>query len=354
TEIVYEGDEAPFAVTSVANGDWHLWLMSMSGLGFSPSNPISCIVHGSLWFLPLYIVTLAAGGTAEAAFAIVRKHEINEGFLVTSMLYPLTLPPTCPLWIAALGILFGVVLAKEVFGGTGKNFLNIALTSRAFLYFAYPGEMIGDKVWNAGTAALRQPDGSFADGYSAATMLTWMGTADGGTTMAQAEAASGATFFAATLGNIEGAIGSTSALACLIGAGILIATGVGSWRIIAGCVVGMVAFATPLWLIGSETNAVFAIPPWTHLVIGGFAFGAVFMATDPVSASMTNTGRWVYGILIGLMTALIRVVNPAFPEGIGLAVLFGNVFAPLIDYFVVEANIARRKAYLTKGSAQTA
>ncbi|QDT66843.1 NADH:ubiquinone reductase (Na(+)-transporting) subunit B [Calycomorphotria hydatis] len=315
-------------------------------VGYSASNPIACIVQGLLWFLPIYIVTMAVGGTCELIFSIVRKHEINEGFLVTGMLYPLTLPPTCPLWQVGLGIAFGVVLGKEVFGGTGKNFLNIALTSRAFLYFAYPAELIGDKVWNAASMVLRQPDGSFnaVDGWSAATMLTWLGSSKGQTDLTGVTEATGVNFMWAFIGNIEGCIGSTSALACIIGAAILIFAGIGSWRIMAGCCIGLFVFSGFLWAIGSDTNSMFAIPPWYHLVIGGFAFGAVYMATDPVSASMTDTGRWWYGILIGVMTALIRVINPAFPEGIMLAILFGNVFAPLIDYFVVQANIKRRLA----------
>jgi Na+-transporting NADH:ubiquinone oxidoreductase subunit B len=311
-----------------AAAGWRGAVMEMLGLGYSPNSFISCFVHGALYFLPVYAVTLAAGGLWEVVFATVRKHEINEGFLVTSALFPLTLPPTIPLWQVALGISFGIVIGKEVFGGTGRNFLNPALTARAFLYFAYPAQITGDKVWVA------------VDGFSGATTLGAMaaGNPAVGTQAIQVSWAE------AFLGTISGSMGETSTLACLIGALILIGTGIGSWRIMAGVLVGGLGFATLFWSIGSETNNLFNLPPWWHLVVGGYAFGLVFMATDPVSASMTDSGKWVYGLLIGVMTMLIRVVNPAFPEGIMLAILFGNVFAPVIDYFVVQANIKRRLA----------
>jgi Na+-transporting NADH:ubiquinone oxidoreductase subunit B len=263
---------------------------------------------------------------------------LNEGFLVTGMLFPLTLPPTIPLWQVALGISFGVVLGKEVFGGTGKNFLNPALTARAFLYFAYPGQIIGDKVWVA------------VDGYTGPTLLTTMGSQTSVLPGAQTflsvtgPGQLNMTWWDAFMGWIPGSMGETSACACLIGALILIATGVGSWRIMLGVLIGSMGLATMLHGIGSPTNACFQIPPQWHLVTGGLAFGLVFMATDPVSAAMTNTGKWLYGILIGLMTIIIRVLNPAFPEGIMLAVLFGNVFAPIIDFMVIQQNIKRRMA----------
>ncbi|MBA3315221.1 MAG: NADH:ubiquinone reductase (Na(+)-transporting) subunit B [Planctomycetaceae bacterium] len=304
--------------------------------GIDPDSFLSNLLHGTLWFLPVYLVTMVAGGTCEAIFSIVRGHEINEGFLVTGMLFPLTLPPTIPLWETALGIMFGVVLGKEVFGGTGRNFLNPALTARAFLYFAYPGEISGDKVWNAANAVP-----TVADGYTSATTLNTM-NAPGATLDAIH-----VTWWDAFLGTIEGSMGETSVLGAIIGAAILIAVGVGSWRIMAACVIGLVGTSGILYaaaLAGYSANAMWLMPPWWHLVVGGFAFGAVWMATDPVSASMTRTGMWWYGILIGFMTILIRAVNPAFPEGIMLAILFGNVFAPLIDYFVVQANIKRRLA----------
>lgn len=302
---------------------------SWMGMEFNPNSFWSNVVLGGLWFLPAYIVTMAVGGIWEVLFSIVRRHEVNEGFLVTGLLFPLTLPPATPLWQVALGISFGVVIGKEVFGGTGKNFLNPALTARAFLYFAYPGQISGDAVWTA------------VDGVTRATPLTALGTApvaDG------LQKIVGVSWWDSFIGTIPGSMGETSALACLIGAFILIASGIGSWRIMAGVVIGAMGLSTLLWQLGSETNAVFLLPPYWHLVVGGFAFGTVFMATDPVSASMTETGKWFYGILIGLMTILIRVINPAFPEGIMLAILFGNVFAPTIDWCVVQANIKRRMA----------
>ena len=310
---------------------WRGAVLDAIGVGYSPSNILACILHGALFFLPVYIVCMAAGGAWEALFSVVRGHEINEGFLVTGMLFPLTLPPTIPLWQVAIGISFGVVVGKEIFGGTGRNFLNPALTARAFLYFAYSNQIVGDTVWTA------------VDGFSGATPLGAAAIAAPGQVVADMESSVGS-LMNAFVGTIQGSMGETSALACLIGAVILIATGVGSWRIMAGCVVGAVAFAGLLNFAGSDTNAMFAISPLWHLAIGGFAFGTVFMATDPVSAAMTNPGKWVYGILIGAMTILIRVINPAYPEGIMLAILFGNVFAPLIDYFVVQSNIKRRLA----------
>ncbi|QDU81869.1 Na(+)-translocating NADH-quinone reductase subunit B [Polystyrenella longa] len=306
---------------------WRADLMQMLGLGFNAGSWLDCIAYGALHFLPVYIVTMSVGGAWEALFSIVRKHEINEGFLVTGMLFPLTLPPTIPLWQVAIGISFGVVIGKEIFGGTGRNFLNPALTARAFLYFAYPAQISGDTVWTA------------VDGYSQATPLG--AAAAGGMDSVYA---SGVTLGDAFLGTIQGSMGETSALACLIGAAILIITGIGSWRIMVSVVMGALAFSSVLFLIGSESNPMFQMNPIWHLAVGGFAFGTVYMATDPVSASMTERGKWFYGFLIGAMTILIRVVNPAFPEGIMLAILFGNVFAPLIDYFVIQANIKRRLA----------
>ena len=340
--------------------NWRGWVMGLLGIGPDPGSFVSNFLHGLLWFLPVYIVTVAAGGTAEAIFSIVRGHEINEGFLVSSMLFPLTLPATIPLWQAALGILFGIVVAKEVFGGTGRNFLNPAMTSRAFLYFAYPADITGDKVWNAATGTSE----AAYDAYTSATTLNTMSTRADGTTMPTLIAGGAdfkgtdASWSDAFLGFIEGSMGETSFLAVAIGAAILIAVGVGSWRIMAGCLVGFLAFDTVLWLVGGNGLAylgmseeagltaypMYNIPPWWHLVVGGFAFGAVFMATDPVSSTWTKQGHWYYGILIGVVTILIRVVNPAYPAGIMLAVLFGNVFAPLIDYFVVQGNIKRRLA----------
>ncbi|KXJ46474.1 MAG: NADH:ubiquinone reductase (Na(+)-transporting) subunit B [Cycloclasticus sp.] len=295
-------------------------------VGYDPDSIFSCMVHGAMYYLPIYIVTVLVGGMWEVLFAIVRGHEVNEGFFVTSMLFSLILPATIPLWQVALGISFGVVIGKEVFGGTGKNFLNPALTGRCFLFFAYPAQMSGDAIWTA------------VDGFSGATALG-MAAAGG----IDAVMASGITWMDAFLGTMQGSIGETSALACLIGAAFLLYTRIASYRVMLGVLAGMIVTSTLFNFIGSETNPMFATPWYWHAVLGGFAFGAIYMATDPVSAAMTNTGRWVYGILIGLMVILIRVVNPAFPEGMMLAILFANMFAPLIDYFVVQSNIKRRE-----------
>lgn len=301
-------------------------LLNYLGIGFNPNNILANITHGLLFFLPIYITTLVVGGIWEVLFAIVRKHEVNEGFLVTSMLYTLILPATTPLWQVALGISFGVVIGKEVFGGTGKNFLNPALVGRAFLYFAYPASQSGDMVWVP------------VDGYSGATALS-VANESGVAALPQA----GFTWMDAFLGFIPGSLGETSALACLIGGLFLIYTKIANYRLIAGCLIGMIATSLLFNTIGSETNMMFDMPWYWHLVIGGYAFGLVFMVTEPVSGAMTNPGRWVYGALIGVMVVLIRVVNPAFPEGMMLAILFGNIFAPLIDHFVVKANIKRRQ-----------
>ena len=282
------------------------------------------MIYGAMYFLPVYLVTFAVGGFWEVLFSSVRKHEINEGFFVTSILFALSLPATVPLWQVALGISFGVVLAKEVFGGTGKNFLNPALAGRAFLFFAYPASMSGDAVWTA------------IDGFSGATALSQL-AADGisGLTVGWSDA-----FF----GFIQGSMGETSTLAILIGGSVLLIMRIASWRIVAGVMLGMVLTSALFNSIGSDTNPMFATPWYWHLVLGGFAFGMMYMATDPVSASMTNRGKWFYGALIGLMVVLIRVVNPAYPEGMMLAILFANLFAPFIDHFVIQANIKRRIA----------
>ncbi len=324
--------------------------------GVDPGSFLSNVLHGALWFLPVYLVTVAVGGTWEAIFSIVRKHEINEGFLVTSMLFPLTLPPAIPLWQVATGISFGVVLGKEVFGGTGRNFLNPALVARAYLFFAHSKEITGDKVWNAANAVPAVWDGAAGvDGYTSATTLNTLNSlisvnnADlTHKTLANlSEATGGVTWWKAFLGVIEGSMGETSTLAALLGAAFMLIVGIASWRIMLGCVIGLVGFSSVLYaaaLAGWSDNPMWLLPPWWHLVVGGFAFGAVWMATDPVSAAMSRTGMWFYGILIGFVTIVVRSINPAYPEGIMLAILFGNVFAPLIDYFVVQANIKRRLA----------
>lgn len=309
-------------------------IMEFLGLPHDPANHISNVIYGALFFLPVYIVTMTVGGTCELIFSTIRGHEINEGFLVSGMLFPLTLPPTIPLWQVGLGIAFGVVFGKEIFGGTGKNFLNPALTARAFLYFAHASFMSGDKVWTA-----VEPDG-----FTGATTLTGMSTA-APDTLPQNASTYDLSFWDNFIGVIPGSMGETSTLACLLGAALLIATGIGSWRIMLGVVGGAVATATIFWAFRDlSDNPMAQLGPMWHMVIGGFAFGTVFMATDPVSATMTETGKWWYGGLIGVMTVLIRVINPAFPEGIMLAILFGNVMAPLIDYAVIQANVTRRMA----------
>jgi Na+-transporting NADH:ubiquinone oxidoreductase subunit B len=304
---------------------WRGWLIALLG-GYDSSNLWHCFWYGAVFFLPIYITTFLVGIAWEILFAMQRGHEVNEGFFVTSILFALICPPDIPLWQVALGISFGVVIGKEVFGGTGKNFLNPALTGRAFLYFAYPAQLSGDAVWIA------------ADGVTGATPLSVVAS-DGMAALQQQW-----TWMEAFIGSIPGSIGETSTLAILLGGVLLLITRVASWRIIGGVFLGMIALSTLLNIVGSETNLAFGMPWYWHLVTGGFAFGMIFMATDPVSAAMTDTGKWAFGILIGLMTVLIRVVNPAFPEGIMLAILFANIFAPLMDHFVVQANIKRRLA----------
>lgn len=305
---------------------------------------LSCLFHGALYFLPVYLVCMVVGGHCELIFSIVRKHEINEGFLVTGMLFPLTLPPTIPLWQVAIGIAFGVVIGKEIFGGTGRNFLNPALTARAFLYFAYPTKISGDAVWTSMGSSLASMGDKAVDGYTGATVLGKVAE-EGAVPVAETVAAMGSSWMSFFMGNCHGSMGETSVLCCLFGAFVLIASRIGSWRIMAGCVVGMSVFSALLRILPTgEWGPVADMMPWWHLVIGGFAFGTVFMATDPVSASMTRTGKWFYGGLIGFLTVLVRCINPAFPEGIMLAILFANVFAPVIDWFVVQQNIKRRKA----------
>ena len=304
-------------------------IASLSSL--NPDSIWDCFVYGGVYFIPIYFVVFVVGGFWEVLFAMVRRHEINEGFFVTSILFALTSPPNLPLWQAALGITFGIVVGKEIFGGTGKNFLNPALTGRAFLFFAYPAQISGASAWTA------------VDGFSGATPLSL--AAQGGV---DAILAQNITWFDAFFGFIQGSSGEVSTLMILIGAVFLIWSGIASWRIIAGTLLGLFATAGLLNLVGSDTNPMFALPFYWHLVLGGFAFGLVFMTTDPISAAMTNKGRWIFGFLIGFMTVLIRCVNPAYPEGIMLAILFSNIFAPLIDYFVVEANIKARSKMAAK------
>ena len=293
--------------------------------GYDATSVWDNMIHGAAYFLPIYITTFVVGITWEIIFATVRKHEVNEGFFVTSILFSLSCPPDLPLWMVAIGISFGVVIGKEIFGGTGKNFLNPALTGRAFLYFAYPAYMSGDAVWTA------------VDGYSGATMLS-LAASEGLPNASEAY-----TWMESFIGTIPGSIGETSTLAILLGGFVLLYMKIASWRIVAGILVGSMVLSELFNLFNSD-NPMFSLPFYWHWVIGGFAFGAIFMATDPVSAAMTNSGKFWYGILIGVMVILIRVANPAFPEGMMLAILFANLFAPLFDHFAVNANIRRRLA----------
>ena len=318
----FQANSAIAAGTGTIPTDWH----SLFFIGHDANNWLHNIVYGASYFLPIYAVTFLVGGFWEVLFATVRRHEVNEGFFVTSILFALICPPDVPLWQVALGISFGVVIGKEIFGGTGKNFLNPALTGRAFLFFAYPAEMSGDAVWTA------------VDGFSGATSLS-IAAASGMEGLSQQ-----VSWFDAFFGLVQGSIGETSTLAILIGGAVLVMMKIASWRIITGVLGGMIAMSTLFNLIGSDTNPMFAVPAYWHLVMGGFCFGMIFMATDPVSASMTNTGKFVFGALIGVMVVLIRVINPAFPEGMMLAILFANLFSPYIDHLVVQANIKRRLA----------
>jgi Na+-transporting NADH:ubiquinone oxidoreductase subunit B len=304
---------------------WRGDILAMFGIGIDPTSLMDNFWHGFWYWFPIYATVFIVGGFWEVLFASVRGHEINEGFFVTSILFSLIVPPSLPLWQAAVGISFGIVIGKEVFGGTGKNFLNPALTGRAFLYFAYPAQLSGDAVWVA------------VDGFTGATALSV--AASGGV---EALSAAGFTMQQSLTGYIAGSIGETSLIAIGIGALFLLLTKIASWRIMLGVVVGVIATSLLFNFIESDTNPMFSVGPVWHFLIGGLAFGTVYMATDPVSASMTDLGRFWYGFLIGLMTILIRVVNPAFPEGIMLAINFAILFAPLIDWFVIQSNVRRR------------
>ena len=295
---------------------------------------------GFLKVFPILVISYVTGLAIEFAFAQIRGHEVNEGFLVTGMLIPLVMPVNVPLWMVVVATAFAVIIGKEVFGGTGMNILNPALTARAFLFFAYPGDMTGDRVWVAGGGAI-PPDastGATVLGNMAQSVIDKVGFSELVSKLPGD--------LDAFLGFIPGSIGETSKLAILIGAFILVYTGVGSWKIIVSTVVGGLAMG---WLLNAfSANAYMEIPAYKHLLYGGFAFGAVFMATDPVTASQTETGKWIYGFLIGILAILIRVLNPAYPEGMMLAILLMNVFAPLIDHYVLQANISKREHRLKK------
>ena len=294
-------------------------------------------LYGALKVLPLVVVSYAAGLGVEFIFAIINKHQVAEGFLVSGMLIPLCLPVEIPLWMVAAATIFAVVIGKEVFGGTGMNILNVALTARAFLFFAYPTWMSGDKVWIGGGM---DETVAYADGSTGATLLAQATEKSSGFVDAAGVAYSDS-FMSSFLGMIPGSIGETSTLAIMIGAAILLITGIASWKIMFSGILGAYVMGLLFNLWGA--NPFMEVPAHMHLVIGGFAFGIVFMATDPVSAAQTSTGKYVYGFLIGFLGIMIRVFNPAYPEGIMLAILFMNVMAPLIDHYVIEANIKRRQ-----------
>ena len=303
-----------------------------SGLSLSL---IEICIKGLWIFGPMIFVSYAVGFFWETLFASIRKHNITEGLLVSGLLFPLTLPPTIPLWQVAVGFSFGIVIGKEIFGGVGRNFLNPALTGRAFIFFAYPTTMSGDSVWSAGTLA--------ADAVSGATPLAALTLADAGQKADSILMTAGYSLKDLVIGSYPGSIGGTSALLCLVGALFLIVTGIASYRIMIGGVLGVVATGLILNLFSGVSNSTwFAMNPLYHLVMGGFAFGIVFMATDPVSSPGLETSRWIFGFLIGVLTVLIRVFNPAFPEGVMLAILFMNVFAPLLDYFEIKIRVKKR------------
>jgi len=325
---------------------WNTGYQALLAEGVASPAVLDCVIRGGWAMLPTIIVSYTAGGIAELLFCIVRKHEINEGFLVTAMLFPLTLPPSIPLWMTAMGIVFGVIIGKEVFGGVGMNILNPALTARAFVFFTYPASISGaGKVWTAGGDELASAP--LVDGFTGATPLLTASSAADGSDPVAAITAAGWSFQDLAIGLIPGSMGETSAIAALLGGIFLIIVGIASWRTMLGCVVGLLATAALLnGLAGPESPAIYNLPPHYHLVMGGFAFGAVFMATDPVSSASTHLGRLIYGFGIGSLCVLVRVVNPAYPEGMMLAILFMNVFAPLIDYYIVQASTKRRRARL--------
>jgi Na+-transporting NADH:ubiquinone oxidoreductase subunit B len=302
---------------------------AIEGAGF-----VHDMLRGLRIVMPILLVSYAVGGFWEVLFACVRKHPINEGLLVSGFLFPLILPPTIPLWQVAVGITFGIVIGKEIFGGTGMNIVNPALLSRAFLFFAYAKSMTGN-VWVASRA------GETVDAVTGATPLGILASLPEGVTAADVIADGQVSFMQMLIGNMPGSVGETSTLACLIGAVMLLLSGIASWRIMLSCVLGLVSTAFVAKLFGSSPMS--QIPVHYHLVAGGFAFGAIFMATDPVSAAATNAGKWIYGFLIGMLVIIVRVLNSGFPEGVMLSILFMNLMAPLIDSFVVDHHIRRRR-----------
>ena len=309
-------------------GMWNVGYQNMGdGQGFW-----DYFIFGAIRFLPMIIVSYGVGLGIEFAYAVFRGHDVNEGYLVTGLLIPMIMPIDLPLWMLALSVVFAVILGKEAFGGTGMNILNPALVARAFALFSYAPYMSGNTVWVAD---------SVADGVSGETIL---GSLAGGTTPEYG-------WFDMFMGYIPGSVGETSVLMILIGAALLLFAGIASWRIMISCLLGASLMGLLFNVIGSETNELLNFPWWQHLLAGGFAFGLVFMATDPVSAAQTAKGKWIYGFLIGIFAILIRVVNPTLPEGMMMAILLMNVFAPTIDHYVIEGNVKRRKKRLQKVNA---
>jgi len=292
---------------------------------------IKAMLVGSSVVLPMIIVSYAIGFLWEIIFAIVRQHKISEGFLVSGLLFPMTLPPTIPLWQVALGISFGVIIGKEIFGGTGRNILNPALTARAFVFFSYPVSMSGD-IWVAAKSSI--------DGFTGATALSITGEA--GQSIFEALTNSGFSLFQLFVGLIPGSVGETSAICCLLGAAFLVAAGIANYRIIFGGIIGLIVTASLFYILSDNYHTWSHAGPFYHLCAGGFLLGISFMATDPVSAPGTNPARWIYGFCIGFFTVILRVVNPAFVEGVMLAILFMNVFAPLLDHLVIQYKISKR------------
>ncbi|TFH39243.1 MAG: NADH:ubiquinone reductase (Na(+)-transporting) subunit B [Bacteroidia bacterium] len=313
-------------VPAMLFGIYNIGLQHFTSIGVE-ADLWQMVWFGFLKFLPLLLVSYIVGLGVEIIFNQIKGHEVSEGYFVTGLLIPLIVPIDVPLWQLAIAIIFAVIIGKEVFGGTGMNILNPALVARAFLFFSYPAWMSGDLVWVEGLVN----GGAIADGFSGATPLALAAAND-----IQAMPSVMSMF----IGTIPGSVGETSTLAILIGAAILLVTGVGSWKIMFSVFAGGMGMG--LLLNAAGANPYMELPAYYHLIMGGFAFGAVFMATDPVTASQTETGKWIYGLMIGVLAVLIRVLNPAFPEGMMLAILFMNVFAPLIDHYVVEANIKRR------------
>ncbi|MEZ7838832.1 MAG: NADH:ubiquinone reductase (Na(+)-transporting) subunit B [Flavobacteriales bacterium] len=311
-------------------GMWNIGYQHFIAIGITEPAMMEAFIYGAIKVLPMIVVSYGVGLGIEFGFAISRGHSVNEGYLVTGLLIPMIMPADLPLWMLAISVAFAVVIGKEVFGGTGMNIMNPALTARAFLYFAYPTVMSGDKVW------VSLNDQIPVDGYSGATALSnaYNGLVDQVPSLLES-----------FIGTIPGSASETSALLILVGAVYLIATGIGSWRVILSGILGGIVMGLIFnYFSGSieSTNYLLKMNPIHQICLGGFLFGVVFMATDPVSAAQTNTGKWIYGFLVGLLGILIRVVNPAYPEGIMMAILFMNIMAPLIDHYVVSANINRR------------